>query len=256
MKRFVYFTLLMAIAWSESTAQTYDSTSGWRHSFYMGISTQLIDIDGLNVALEEAQLAELNPTMLGFSVGTAIRQRNQNSYATGVLSYMMLADDHSDDLRSSQINYLDFSVSGQYDIIANPKWLAYPYLSVGTGIGFLSVSEVSGEASFESGLSNLGTDDLDIKRYNTGFMINGGLGVGAERQVLLPGIRSFVGLSAGYEISSSEKWQLRSTSRYLEDSPAFQTSGWLFELRFRVEYDPSSKRDTFGKSRGPFKFFQ
>ncbi|WKN42765.1 hypothetical protein [Tunicatimonas pelagia] len=256
MKTFMYLALLLTIAWSESTAQAYDSTSTWKPSFYFGFPTQLIDVGGLNATLREAQLSELRSTMFGFSVGTAMRHRDQNSYSTGVLSFMTLMDDSYNDLRNSQINYWDLSIAGQYDITANPKWLVYPYLSIGTGIAFLSVSEVSNEASFRGGLDNLSAEDADIKRYNTGFMINGGLGAGVERQVILSGIRSFIGLSAGYEISSSEKWQLRNTSYYLEDSPAFQTNGWVVELRFRVEYDPASKRDAFGQSRGPFKFFR
>ncbi|WKN42928.1 hypothetical protein [Tunicatimonas pelagia] len=234
-----------------------DTTRVWRTGFYMGLHAQTIDVDNLNAMLQQANQPTLLPDMAGAALGFTMRHRDQNSYSRSQLTYFTLLDNlENDNLRESRVNYWELSVTGNYDVIPSQKWLVYPYLGFGVGLSFLRVSEVISGTSFQGSLNNLNTADLEIKQYMTDAMVNGTAGVGVERRFVFPGTLGFIGISGGYKISEREDWQLRGTSYTLDDSPNFRANGWVFELRFRFEYDPTIKPEQAREPQGLFKLFQ
>jgi hypothetical protein len=256
MKKLFFLLLIVPFSCLVSQAQFYDTASVWRPGFYMGLPVQSLDLDDLNRELQQAGIPEISSTLVGFSLGFVNRHRDQNSYGLTQLSYLSTFEDDNDAGSDARLNLWKVSFSGQYDVIPNEKWLGYPYLSFGFSWAWLKASSITNVNSFPASLSNLGTPDELGKHYTSGLLINGQFGAGIERRLTFPGATNYIGISAGYEISSGSEWRTGEANYFLADAPTFRTNGWMFELRFRFEYDPTTLTDKEKQPRGLFKFFQ
>ena len=75
---------------------------------------------------------------------------------------------------------------GHYDLVANDKWLVYPYLGVGVNYARLTVSSMVSNANFQTSLANPGIEEVVQRRYAPdGLMLFGELGAGVERVIKL-----------------------------------------------------------------------
>ncbi len=249
------FTIgVLLVSISSSVAQSNDTTRVWRAGFYMSVVGQEVDLDDLNRELAQVGIPTLTSGLVGFSFGFTNRHRDQNSYGMAQFSYMSTFDDGNDAGNNAQLDLWKISVTGQYDVIPNEKWLIFPYLQLSTNLARLKVSSVVNTPSFQGSLSNLGSPDELVKRYSTGMFISGGIGAGIERRLVFPGSIGFIGFSAGYEISPQSEWQTEGGNYFLANSPAFQTNGLVFEFRFRIEINPNTDRNQ--EPQGIYKFFQ
>ena len=256
MKKLLLLVLFSSFCCLEVMAQFYDSASVWRPGFYMGFPIQQLDLSELNRELGLAGIPEISSTMAGFSLGFVNRHRDQNSYGLTQFSYLSTFDDGNDAGSDGRLDLWKLTFSGQYDVIPSEKWLGYPYLGFGVNLARLRVSSVTNINSFPVSLGNLNSPDELVKRYTSGLMINGRLGAGIERRLIFPGAINYFGFSAGYELSPSAEWRTGGANYFLANSPAFRTNGWVFELRFRFEYDPTTLTEKEKQPRGLFKFFQ
>ncbi|MEM9674690.1 MAG: hypothetical protein AAF992_19000 [Bacteroidota bacterium] len=256
MKKLILLALMVSFSCLESKAQFYDSASVWRPGFYIGFPIQQLDLNDLNRELEVAGIPEISSTLAGFSLGFVNRHRDQNSYGLTQFSYLSTFEDGNDAGSDARLNLWRISFSGQYDVIPSKKWLGYPYLGFGFSLARLRVSSITEVNSFQGSLDNLDSPDELVKRYTSGLLINGQLGAGIERRLTFPGTTSFIGVSAGYEISPSSEWRTGDANYFLANSPSFRTNGLVFEFRLRVEYDPTTLTEKEKQPRGLFKFFQ
>ncbi len=256
MKKLTLFLLLATLCYSESVAQSFDTTNSARSGFYLSVIGQDVDLDNLNRELEQAGIPRLTSGLVGTSMGFTNRFRDQNSYGNTQLSLLSTFDDGGNAESDARLTLWKISFAGQYDVIPSEKWLVYPYLQFGTNLAQLRVSSTTNVSSFQGSLSNLNEPDELVKRYSSGLFISGGLGAGVERRFTFPGTIEFIGLSAGYEVSPRSEWQTNGANYILTNSPSFRTNGWVFELRFRLEYDPTTLTDRERQPRGLFKFFQ
>lgn len=256
MKQLFFSLLIVTFSCLESKAQFYDSASVWRPGFFMGFPIEQLDMSDLNRELQETGIPRISSSLTGFSLGFVNRHRDQNSYGLTQLSYLSTFEDGNDAGSDARLNLWRISFSGQYDVIPSEKWLGYPYLGLGFGLGRLRVSSITDINSFQASLNNPGSPDELVKRYTSGLLINGRLGAGIERRLTFPGATNYFGFSAGYELSTSSEWRTADANYFLANSPDFRTSGWVFEIRFRFEYDPTTLTEKEKQPRGLFKFFQ
>nr|WKN35369.1 hypothetical protein K4G66_23625 [Tunicatimonas sp. TK19036] len=253
----VVFTILVTLFSLRVEAQSYrDTTNVWRSGFYFSIPVQTLNLTDLNRQLREAGQPEILTAMTGISMGFTNRHRDQNSYGLTQFSLLSTFDDENDPSRDTRLVVGKFSFSGQYDILSNPKWLAYPYLRLGFSMARLRVSTIDTTTTFMSSVRFLGSPDYVQKKYTSGVLLNGELGAGIERQFSFPGTTGFIGISAGYELSTGADWQIADINYLLANSPNFRTNGLVVELRIRLEYNPLTAPEDDKKPKGLYRFFQ
>ena len=205
----------------------------------------------LNEQLRAAGHVPLVEALIGASLGVTNRFADQNSYSATRVSLLISSDDALDNSRSTNLLVWEFANFAQYDLIANPKWLVYPYLGTGLNYARLTVSNADPGGSFQNSLNNLATPEVVQKKYGSdGLMLFGELGGGVERVLKLPGSDVYVGLSGGYRLATDRSWVLDGVKAFNE---SFSTQGWTFELKFRFEANPEENPEV---RRGLFKFFQ
>lgn len=256
MKKLLFLILISVLSGSKSIAQFSVIDSVWRTGMFVSIGGQNLDLDNLNRALGQAGIPELRSGLLGFTFGITNRHRDQNSYQTLQLSYFSTFDDGNDAGSDARVDLWKLTATGQYDVIPNEKWLIFPYLQLSSGLARLKVSSITNISSFQGSLNNLNSPDELVKRYSSDLFIVGGIGVGIERRYTFPGTINHIGISAGYEVSPRSEWRTDGANYFLNGSPDFRTNGLVFELRLRVEPDPSTLTDRELQPRGLFKFFQ
>lgn len=252
-KQLIFLLLIVSFDALDSVAQVNDTSRVWRHGVYFSFPVQIVNLDDLNQDLAQRGLAELVPSMVGFTIGFSSRHREQNSYGLTKLSYLTTFDDEDDESEHVRINLWKMSFQGHYDVLPNKNWLAYPYLGLGLGLAFLNVTELNIP---QSPLLGFPSDSYSLWKYYSDILVNGSFGVGLERKFLLPGSTGYIGISGGYELSSQSDWKLRDTNYSPSTSPTFRTSGWIFELKLRFELDLSTLTEKEKQPRGLFKFFQ
>ena len=205
----------------------------------------------LNQQLRAAGHAPLTEALVGFSLGVTNRFADQNSYTTSRLSWLATADDNANDSRQTTLSVWELASFAHYDVVANPKWLAYPYLGFGTNYARLVVSNAELGGSFQNSLNNLGTPEVVQKKYGSeALMLFGELGGGVERVLKLQGTDLYIGLSGGYRLSTERAWVLQGVKSF---ASSFGTQGWMAELKFRFETNPERNPEV---RRGIFRFFE
>ena len=248
MKKLLLITLLFPLP---LLAQERDSIPPLKTGFYASTTVCFPSrLSALNRQLRLANQLPLTEALIGISFGVTNRSEDQNSYGSSRLSFFTTEDNNFDSNRDTQLILGELASFGHYDLVANDKWLFYPYLGVGINYARLTVSSVVSNVNFQTSLANPGIEEVDQKRYGTdGLMLFGELGLGVERSIELNDGVLFVGLSGGYRLSTSKSWVLKDVKFY---DASFSTQGWVIELRFRAEEHSDSR----GRSRGLFKFFK
>lgn len=227
----MYLCSFATFAQESNTVETKKSP---KYGLYLGISGQLPDLSDLNASLVRSELAPLDLGAVGVSVGYTGRNADQNSYASFELSYLGTTDNYLNPNLKSKLEIWQFSITGHYDVITNKNWLLYPYLSLGLNGARLTVSQIYGDSTFTSSLSNLYDPEVEQKKYYAAAPIFGELGLGVERKITLPGVDFFIGVSGGYNLSPTAYWGLENL-KYYSDNPGFSTTGWSFEVIYRFE---------------------
>ena len=243
--------LVLLLLPSSLMAQPSDSTK-IKTGMYFNISAkgtrELID---LNEQLQAAGHVPLVETLFGTALGVTNRFADQNSYSTTYVSLLVGSDNSPDNSRSTTLFVWELGNTAHYDVIANPRWLVYPYLGTGLNYGRLTVSAIDPNGTFQNSLSNLSNTEVVQKKYGSdGLMLFGELGGGVERVLKLPGSYTYVGLSGGYRLSTQQPWILAGVKTFEE---SFGTQGWTVELKFRFEANPEANPNA---RRGLFRFFK
>ena len=249
MKKFAFIVLLLIPGWT--IAQQQDSATFRTGTYVSSTVSGARSLTYLNQQLQTAGHVPLLEALVGVAVGVTKRFADQNSYQAARVSILVSADDALDNSRSTSLLVAELGSFTYYDLIANPKWLAYPYLGIGVNYGRLTVSAIEPNSNFQTSLNNLGDDEVIQKRYGSdGLMLFGELGGGVERVLTLQGTDLYLGLSGGYRISTKRSWVLKGVKTY---GDAFSTQGWTFELKVRLEMNPNY---TPKVSRGLLRFFK
>ncbi len=248
MKKLLLITLLLPLS---LLAQEKDSIPPLKTGFYASSTVSFPSrLSALNRQLQAANQLPLTEALIGISFGVTNRFEDQNSYSSSRLSFFTTEDNDFNSNQDTQLIMGELASFGHYDLVANDKWLVYPYLGVGVNYARLTVSSVVSNANFQTSLANPGIEEVVQRRYHTdGLMLFGELGAGVERVIKLSDGVLFVGLSGGYRLSTSKSWVLRDVKFY---DASFSTQGWIVQLIIRAEEHPEGNR----RSRGLFKFFK
>lgn len=249
MKKLLILTFLL-LSFS-AFAQKRDSTNMIKTGFYVNVMTVSASsaLDDLNQQLRAAGQLPVTAGLFGVSAGFTSRFADQNSYGAARLSLLTTADEDPNENQATQLTVWELSVMGHYDLLPNPNWLVYPYLGIGTSYARLAVSSVEPGNNFQNSLSNPGDDEIMQKKYGA-LMIFGELGGGIERILRFSNTDAYLGISGGYRLSTDEPWSLNNVKAF--DNASFNTNGWMFEFKFRVEMNPKPGEEA---PRGLYKFF-
>ena len=249
MKKLLIAALLLLPLWL--LAQEKDSTNTLVTGSYASTTVAFSNrLSALNRQLRTAGQLPLSEALIGVSLGVTNRFADQNSYQSTRLSLLTTRDESSNSNQDTHLILGELSFFGNFDVVASPRWLVYPYIGAGVNYARLTVSSVVSNANFQTSLANPGIQEVDQKRYGTdGLMLFGELGLGVERSIKLSDGVVFVGLSGGYRLSTSNSWVLKGVKFY---DASFNTQGWVIELKLRAE----EHSDSNGRNRGLFKFFK
>ncbi len=248
MKKLLLIALLLPLS---LLAQKRDSIPPLKTGFYASSAVCFLSrLSTLNRQLQLANQLPLTEAMIGVSFGVTNRFEDQNSYGSSRLSFFTTEDNNFDSNQDTQLILGELAGFGHYDLVANDKWLVYPYLGVGVNYARLTVSSVVSNANFQTSLANPGIEEVVQRRYGTdGLMLFGELGAGIERAIELSDGLLFLGLSGGYRLSTSKSWVLKDVKFY---DASFSTRGWVVQLIIRAEERSDGNRS----GRGLFKFFK
>ena len=246
----ICISIILLLLSGHIMAQQADSTTFKTGSYVSFTVNDARSLTDLNRQLQAAGHAPIVEALIGITLGVTNRFADQNSYSASRLSLLVASDDALDDSRKTTLLVWELAGFGHYDLITNPKWLAYPYLGTGVNYGRLMVSAIEPTGNFQNSLNNLGNNEVVQKRYGSdGLMLFGELGAGVERVLTLQNSDLYIGLSGGYRLSTDRSWALSGVKTF---DASFSTQGWMFEVKTRAEVRPER---TSKVSRGLFKFF-
>ncbi len=160
----------------------------------------------LNSELSSAGFNELLE-FEGYSLGISGRDLDKNSYATAKIAWIQSS--RTDSTRKAYLDILELSSEMHWVLSKSKKWFLYPYLGLGSGYSYLSLSENTENSNFTGSIQNLNTEDRYVKRYFSRsplFFLN--VGAGIDRKIQISFYDFYIGLNMGYRLSTNSSFKI------------------------------------------------
>ncbi len=241
------FIALTIILFSFLTAYTQSDTTSMKSGFYYGATNKYCNFRGLNNAMRNAGIPELENNIMGFSLGLTSRYYDKNSYSSSTLTLFEVGSlDKENNNKKAKITILELAIEMHWVISKSSKWFIYPCYGLGLSASKLKLTETVNNLNFNQSVSDLSIDEKYTKEYFTDnplFFANVGLGL--DRKIQIQNYDFYIGFSLGYRLSTRSTWNY-------EDSPFIDYSGLEYKIIMRLELDKNRKKHPRSKY---YKYF-
>lgn len=227
-RTFLLFIIsLLSISIYSQPDTTNTPTTGW----IIQSGERYCNFKTLNLAFDNAGVAQLNNRVFGYSVGITSKSKLKDSYGTATFSYFGANNDGMQpQTLSSSIDIMELALIYHFAITNSPKWLVLPYIGYGAGYGNMTIADKSQNITFAESVANLTLNDGAEKLYKMEYPYAfANVGIGIERAVQISNYQFYIGLSSGYQLTTKSGWGY-------PDLPSLRYGGFEWNLSVRIEY--------------------